>query len=271
MLDAFYGAAVTLPARNSPWLDWSNYDVTFFAAFDQVSTDAFPDSNHTGSLFGATTFIDARGGYFELGYAYVKDDEDIGRDYNNLGLSYTRRYLGLVSNSVRAIVNTGQTGPRDQRTADGVLLLMENSFITQNPYNVIPYVNLFAGIGRPQPAARAAAAGGVLFNTGILFQVDGLTGFPTLDATGNNTLGGAAGIDLLAGPNFNQQLIVEAAALYAFDDGAPRNAPGNQYGLGLRWQLPITNAYLIRCDVMHGWLENSRDISGVRGELRWKF
>ncbi|WP_146568219.1 hypothetical protein [Posidoniimonas corsicana] len=271
MLDAFWGAAVTLPARNNPWLDWSNYDITFFAAFDQVSTDAFANSLHTGSLFGATTFIEARGGYFEVGYAYAADDEDVGRDYHNLGLSYTRRYLGRVSNSVRAIINTGQSGPRDQRTADGVLLLMENSLITENPYYVIPYVNLFAGIGSPQPAARAAAAGGVLFNTGILFQSDALTGYPTLDATGNNTVGGSIGLDLLGAPNFDQQLIVEAAALHTFGDKATRNAPGPQYGLGLRWQLPITNAYLIRCDAMHGWLENSRDISGVRGELRWKF
>ncbi|TWT85846.1 hypothetical protein Pla123a_06530 [Posidoniimonas polymericola] len=271
MLDAFWGAAVTLPARNNPWLDWSNYDITFFTAFDQVSTDAFGNSLHTGSLFGATTFIEARGGYFEIGYAYVADDEDIGRDYHNLGLSYTRRYLGAVSNSVRVIVNEGQSGPRRQRTADGVLLLVENSLITQNPYNVIPYCNFFAGIGRPQPAARAAAAGGVLFNTGILFQSDALTGYPTLDASGNNTLGASIGLDLLAAPNFNQQLIVEAAALHTFDDDATRNAPGPQYGVGARWQLPITNAYLIRVDAMHGWLENSRDISGVRGELRWKF
>ncbi|MCA9241785.1 MAG: hypothetical protein KDA37_16360 [Planctomycetales bacterium] len=271
MLDAFWGGAVTLPARNSPWMDWSNYDVTFFAAFDQVSTDAFPGSAHTGSLFGATTFIEARGGYFEAGYAYVNDDEDIGRDYHNVGLSYTRRYFGRVSNSVRVIVNAGQEGARDQRTADGVLLLLENSLITENQYNVIPYLNVFAGIGRPQPAARAAAAGGVLFNTGILFQSDALTGYPTLDASGNNTLGASIGLDLLAAPRFDQQLIVEAAALHAFDNPATRNAPGDQYGFGLRWQLPITNAYLIRVDAMHGWLGNSRDISGVRGELRWKF
>ena len=115
------------------------------------------------------------------------------------------------------------------------------------------------------------AAGGVLFNTGILFQIDGLTGYPTLDATANNTVGASVGLDLLAAPNFQQQLIVEAAVLHAFDDDATRNAPGDQYGIGLRWQLPITTAYLIRVDAMHGWLQNSRDISGVRGELRWKF
>lgn len=270
MLDAFWGAAVTLPARNNPALDWSNYDITFFAAADQVSTDAFAGDNHAGSLLGATTFIEARGGYFEIGYAYVGDDRPADRDYHNLGVSYTRRYLGKVSNSVRVIVNAGQRGPKNLRTADGVLLLVENSLITSQPYNVIPYLNFFAGMGQPQPAARAAAAGGVLFNTGILFQVDGLTGYPTLDATAQNTVGAAAGIDLLA-PDFDQQLILEAAVLHANSRQAFRNAPGDQFGLGMRWQLPLTNAWLLRVDAMHGWLDNARDVSGVRGELRWKF
>ena len=35
------GAAATIPARNSPWLDWSNFDVTFFVGLDQVTSPAF--------------------------------------------------------------------------------------------------------------------------------------------------------------------------------------------------------------------------------------
>ncbi len=151
-----------------------------------------------------------------------------------------------------------------------MLLLCENSLISENPYNVIPYCNFFAGFGRPQPAARAAAFGDVLFNTGILFQVDGLTGYPTLDATGNDTFGAALGVDLL-GENFDQQLIVEAAALGVMGNDPNRNAAGDQYGIGARYQVPISNAHLLRFDAMHGWLDDSNNISGVRGEFRWKF
>lgn len=270
MLDAIWGAAVTVPAQNSPVLDWSNFDVTFFAGLDQVSSGAFPGENHAASLYGATTFIESQGGYAEVGYAFVEDRHGIGRSYHNLGVSYTRRYLNRVSNSVRVIVNAGQNGPRAQRTADGVLLLVENSLISKNPYNVIPYLNFFAGFGSPQPVARAGVFGGVLFNTGILFQADGLTGYPTLDPTGNNTAGAALGLDLLA-PNFDQQLIVEAAILRAYGDAATRSAAGNQMGIGMRYQLPLSNAHLIRADAMVGLLDNSRDISGARIEYRWKF
>lgn len=269
--DAFWGAAVSVPALNNPWLDWSNYDITLFAGFDQVSSDAFDQANSSAHVYGATTFIEARGGYFELGYGYLDDRHGVGRSYHNIAMSYTRRYANLISNSVRVIVNTGQNGPQADRTADGVLLLVENSFLTKNPYHVIPYVNFFAGFDRPQPLARAAAFGGVLFNTGILFQTDALTGFPTLDPTGNNTAGVAVGLDLLGKPDFDQQLIIEAAMLQAFGDAAGRNAPGNQYGVGVRWQLPITNATLIRADAMYGFLDNNRDISGARMEWRWKF
>ncbi len=270
MQDAMWGVAATLPARNNPRFDWSNYDITFFAAFDNVSTLAQPADEDAARLFGATTFIESRGGYFEIGYAFVDDTDGRGRSYHNIGTSYTRRYFNRVSNSLRAIINFGQDGPEDLRTADGVLLLCENSLISENPYHVIPYCNFFAGFGRPQPAARAAAFGDVLFNTGILFQVDGLTGYPTLDATGNDTFGAALGVDLL-GENFDQQLIVEAAALGVMGNDPNRNAPGDQYGIGARYQVPISNAHLLRFDAMHGWLDNSNNISGVRGEFRWKF
>lgn len=268
--DAMLGAAVTIPARNSPSLDWSNFDVTFFAAVDQVTSPAFAGSNAAANVFGTTTMIEAKGGYIEAGYAFLDDTTPLGRGYHNIGLSYTRRYLNLVSNSMRLILNTGQDGPQAARTADGVLVIAENSFLTPWPYNVIPYVNLFAGFDDPQSVARAGAAGGVLRNTGILFESDNLTGYPTLDATGNDTYGAAIGLDLLA-PDFSQQLILEAAVLQVFGDPAARNAAGDQYGLGLRYQVPITNAHLLRFDVMHGWLGETDDVTGARAEFRWKF
>jgi hypothetical protein len=268
--DAMIGAAATIPARNSPLLDWSNFDVTIFAAVDQVTSPAFAGSNAAANVFGATTFIEAKGGYIEVGYAFLDDTTAFDRSYHNVGLSYTRRYLNWVSNSVRLIVNAGQAGTLAERTADGTLLLVENSFLTPWPYNVIPYVNLFAGFDEPQSVARAGAAGGVLRNTGILFESDNLTGYPTLDATGNDTCGAAVGVDLLA-PEFTQQLILEAAVLQVFGDPALRTAPGDQYGIGMRYQVPITNAHLLRFDVMHGWFERTDDATGARAEFRWKF
>jgi hypothetical protein len=270
MEDAIVGVAATIPARNNPILDWSNYDVTFFAGFDQITSPAFDGSNAAANLFGVTTFIEAKGGYIEAGYAFLDDTTVFDRSYHNVGLSYTRRYLNLVSNSMRVILNAGQDGPDAARSADGVLLIAENSFLTPWPYNVIPYVNLFAGFNDPQSVARAGAAGGVLRNTGILFESDILTGYPTLDATANETCGAAIGVDLLA-PEYRHQLILEAAALQAFGDPAFRNAPGDQYGVGARYQVPISNAHLLRFDVMHGWLENADDLTGARAEFRWKF
>jgi len=266
--DAFVGAAITVPARNHPGLDWSNFDTTFFFGFDEITNNqAFNGDNEAANLVGFTTFIESRGGYIEAGYAFVDDGENLGRSFHSIGASYTRRYLGLLSNSVRVLVNTGQSGPQNSRQADGVLLLMENSFLTRNPYNVIPYANFFAGYGTPRSAARLQ---GPLKNTGINFESDLLTGFPILDDTGNNTYGAAIGVDLLGG-SFEQQLILEFAALQVFDEPASRVAVGDQYAVGARYQKPLNNSLIFRADVMHGWLDNSDDIFGGRIELRKKF
>lgn len=266
--DAFVGMAATIPARNNPWLDWSNFDTTFFIGFDEVTSNiAFEGDTRAANIVGFTTFIESKGGYIEAGYAFLDDAEQQDRSYHNVGLSYTRRYLNLLSNSVRMIANTGQEGPQDDRTADGLLLLMENSFLTRNPYNVIPYVNLFAGFGNPQSAARLQ---GPLKNTGINFESDLLTGYPTLDDSGNNTYGAAFGIDLL-GNAFEQQLILEAAALQTMDSPDSRIAQGDQYALGARFQKPLSHTLILRADAMYGFLENTRDITGARVELRRKF
>lgn len=268
--DALIGGAVTIPAKNSPWLDWSNFDVTLFGGFDRVSSGALGFDEDAGAVLGATTFVEARGGYFEAGYGFVDDQEGLGRSYHNVGLSYTRRYANLVSNSVRALFNAGQDAHGGRQTADGVLLLVENTFLTKNPYNVLPYFNVFAGFDRPQPLARAGVFGGVLFNTGILFQNDQLTSYPTLDSSGNNTYGAALGVDFLS-PEFSQQLIVEVAAVKTMGDPADRLAPGDQVGLGARWQKALSTATLVRADAMVGLRDNGDDVSGARVEWRWKF
>jgi hypothetical protein len=268
--DNVIGAAFALPARHNRFLDWSNYDATFFWACDQVTTDAFPGDNSAGEFFGTAWFIDAYDGYVEANYAFVNDDRNSARSYHNLSFAFTRRYLARVSNSVRYITNLGQALPDPEKTATGHLILLESSLISVYPNTFVPYFNLFYGQGRPQSLARAGIAGGVLNNVGINFENDGLTGYPTLDPTGHNAYGGAFGLNII-GANFGHQLILEVAALAATGSQNFRNAEGDQYALGMRYQKPLSNAWLVRTDHMYGWLRNAEDIRGSRVELRWKF
>lgn len=270
MEDAVAGVAWTIPARNSPQLTWSNFDTTFFVAVDQINSPAFGNDNNAADAFGTATFIEAYEGYIEAGYAYLDDTKNLGRSYHNATLGFTRRYYHRLSNSVRWIGNYGQEGDRDLRSADGNLILIENALISSTPYTVVPYFNVWCGVGRTQSVARAAGSGGVLRNTGINFETDGLTGFPTLDATGFNTYGGALGLNLL-GSNFQDQWVVEFAALGVHGSEQIRVASDNQYALGTRYQRPLSNRALIRTDLMYGWLLDQRDIAGVRVEFRWKF
>jgi hypothetical protein len=134
---------------------------------------------------------------------------------------------------------------------------------------LVPYFNLFAGFNKPQSLARAGAAGGVLVNTGILFETDNLTGFPTMDATGHDTYGGSLGIEYLF--DLHQQIVFEVSALNVMGDLKDRTAKGSQVGFGIRYQLPINNAWLIRADAMIASRDNDQDLFGIRGELRRKF
>jgi len=268
--DAFLGFAATIPARNSPRFDISNMDITFFAGYDQINSDAFPGDNSAAKIYGVASFIEANNGYWEIDYAFLEDRTSDDRSYHNIGIGFTRRFGRLLSNSTRIIVNAGQSDAQVENTADGVLLLSENSLITGAPSTVVPYFNFFAGFGRPQSAARAGQSGGILRNTGILFESDGLTGYPTLDATANDTFGCALGLNLL--PNdFSQQLVVEAALLGVMGDDPNRNSVGDQYGVGVRYQLPLTNALIFRTDAMYGFRRGDEDINGFRMELRHKF
>jgi hypothetical protein len=270
MEDAVSAVAWTIPARNNPNLGWSNFDATFFVGFDQLNSPAFGNDNNAADVFGTAWFIDAYEGYVEGGYAYLDDTKNLGRSYHNATLAFTRRYYHRLSNSVRWIGNFGQEGDRDLRTADGNLILIENALISSTPYTVVPYFNVWCGVGRTQSVARAAGSGGVLRNTGINFETDGLTGFPTLDATGFNTYGGALGLNLL-GSSFQDQWVVEFAALGTHGSEQVRVASDNQYALGTRYQRPLNNRALIRTDLMYGWLLDQRDIAGIRVEFRWKF
>lgn len=262
--DAFDGVAFGITARSIPRLDVSNTDITFFAGFDKVTTDAAPTDD--SKVFGVAGFADLLKGYAEYGYGYVAAEND-DLSYHNLTAAFTRRYrptstIGL-SNSVRLIGNIGQQGT--VKTADGLLVLVENSFHRRDPGFLVPYANFFAGFNTPQSLARAAGTGGVLNNTGINFESDGLTGYPTLDGRASDSYGAALGLEKLWG--ISRQVVVEGAVVQRMSD----SPLGNQYALGVRFQQPINNAWIFRADAMHGWRQGLNDVYGVRVELRRKF
>jgi hypothetical protein len=239
--DAITGFAFAIPARNSRRLGISN--------------------------------IEANEGYWEVGIGHIDGEGNFGElSFTSATVAFTRRYGGWLSNSVRGVWTFGQerNGNR-QQTADGFILLVENSLITAKPLTLVPYANLFAGLDRPQSLIRDAGAGGILKNTGILFETDGLTGFPKLDDSGQNTYGGAVGVQYLF--NLDQQIVVEAASVRVFEgDLEPgRPARGAQYGVGARYQLPLNRWLILRADAIHAWRDRDDDLSGVRSEIRAKF
>jgi len=273
--DAITGVAATLPGKNSAALGISNMDVTFFAGLNDVNTAGVRDrfgavAKNNVRVYGATAFIEANEGYWEVGYAYTDPRRELSdQQYNNLGVAFTRRYGGWLSNSVRLIHTFGQRpGAGTPVNANGTLLLIENSFVTSKPSTLVPYLNLFFGSGRPQSVARAVDAGGILKNTGINFETDGLTGFPKLNDTGNNAYGGAFGIQYLF--DLNQQLVFEVATVQT-RHGATAALPGREIGLGVRYQRPLDKAWIVRFDAMIADRANARDLSGIRVELRRKF
>jgi hypothetical protein len=268
--DAFDGAAFSITAKNIPSLDVSNTDLMFFTGFNKVTTAADPGDK--AKVFGLAGFADVQRGYLEYGYGYL--DADVkDHSYHNLTVAFSKRYHDHIANSVRLIGNFGQKGVAGVKTADGVLLLVENSLVptrhfawsTVNPLNFVPYFNFFAGFKNPQSLARGGDSGGVLRNTGITFESDGVTGYPTLDATARDSYGGAVGLEYLF--SLDRQIVVEAATVQRRGN----NTLGDQHSIGARYQHPFTKTWIIRFDAMKGWRQGQRDISGVRVEFRRKF
>jgi hypothetical protein len=276
--DAFTGAAVAIPALNSPALDISNMDFTFFVGVDKVTNPGIVDNDgvaadHNVNIYGAATFIEATEGYWEAGIAHLDGQSGLDdQSFTNVTLSFAKRYGGWLSNSSRVVYSFGQNRDNNaQQTADGAIFLIESSIITNKPSTWVPYINLFAGFDRPQSAARAGGAGGILKNTGINFETDGLTNFPKLDDSGQNTAGGAMGMEYLFG--LNRQLVVEAAAFQVIDgeNEVGRAARGDEYALGMRYQFPLNEAWIFRSDAMHGWRMEDENLAGLRFEIRRKF
>lgn len=275
--DAIGGAAFSIPARNSASLDISNFDVTFFGAFNDVTNPGVldDDGNLEGNdvnVYGVTAFLETLGGYWEVGYGALHGYNDReGLLAHFLTAAYSRRWYNTVSNSTRVLwnfTNIGDLklgGDNNDQNVDGFALISENSLITGLPSTLLPYANFFFGYNTPQPLVEDE---GILKNVGINFETDALTGFPKLDDTGSNTWGGALGLQYLF--DLDQQIVFEVAMVQPFDDPIA-GAEDPQYGFGVRYQLPISSAWLIRADATYQILQNDADNTGVRFEMRRKF
>ncbi len=268
--DAILGGAFTLPALNSPTLGLSNYDITFFGAFDNVDNASVVGvdgkvDNHAANLYGVTAFIDAFDGYIEAGYGLVQgyNCQD-GLLEHYLTAAYTRRFADSVSNSTRVFANFGDDNAGNE---GGYVIISENSIITSLPSTLLPYANVFVGFDSPKPLVDGNGAG-ILKNVGINFETDALTGYPKLDDTASNAWGGAIGLQYLF--NLDQQLVFEVAMVQPFkDDGI--GAKDAQYGIGARYQIPINRAWLFRADATYQFIESAEDNFGIRSEMRRKF
>lgn len=268
--DAILGGAISIPAKNSAALGLANFDITIFAAFDNVNNAGIigndRNDNDNANLFGITAFIDAFKGYIETGYGVIdgRDDQE-GLLTHFLTASYSRRYYNTVSNSTRVFANFGED---PEGNSDGLAIISENSLITGLPSTLLPYANAFIGFGNPQPLVDGFNAG-ILKNVGINFETDALTGYPKLDDTGSNAFGGAIGLQYLF--NLDQQLVFEVAMVQPFEnDGI--GAQDAQYGFGVRYQIPIDRAWLLRADATYQILEGGdEDNFGMRVEVRRKF
>ena len=269
--DAILGGAVSIPAKNSAMLGLSNFDITFFAAFDNVDNASLIEANgkidnDNASLFGVTTFIDAFNGYIEAGYAYLLGTgAQDGVQEHYLTAAYTRRYANTLSNSTRLFANYGDDNGKGG--GDGFAIISENSLISGLPSTFLPYANVFVGFGDPKPLVDGNNAG-ILKNVGINFETDALTGYPKLDDTASNAWGGAIGLQYLF--NLDQQLVFEFAMVQPFaDDGI--GAKNAQYAFGARYQIPIDRAWLFRADATYQIIDGAEDNFGIRTEVRRKF
>jgi hypothetical protein len=269
--DAILGGAVSIPAKNSASLGLSNFDVTFFAAVDNVDNAGIlgknEEDNHNANVYGVTAFIDAFSGYIETGYGLIqgRDDAVDGDLTHFVTAAYTRRYANTLSNSTRVFANFG-----DGEGDEGVAIISENSLISGLPSTLLPYANFFVGFNNPQPLVDGNGAG-ILKNVGINFETDALTGYPKLNDTGSNAFGGAIGLQYLF--DLDQQLVFELATVQPFGDVVPGIGVADpQYAFGVRYQIPLDKAWLFRADATYQITEGVDDDNfGIRAEVRRKF
>lgn len=269
--DVVRAVGFSIPAMNSRTFDISNMDMTFFWGWADVTTAVQNAAeNDLAQIFGTNIFIEALEGYFEVGYGYTDDESGNDGDYHNVALSFTHRWKDILSMSERVVWNFGQTPGilDDQLTADGYALFLEMSWQTSLPYTLVPYTNFFLGVDKPQGLAKA---NGLLENVGITFQGDALTNFQIMDNTGNDTWGGAFGIEYLF--DLDMQIVFELATVQIIGEANDpnRNLADAQYGAGFRFQKPLTSSLIFRADGNYIFQEGADERWGIRTEIRWKF
>jgi len=73
--------------------------------------------------------------------------------------------------------------------------------------------------------------------------------------------------------NLDQQLVFELATVQPFGDVIPGIGVATpQYAFGVRYQIPITKAWLFRADATYQITEGAdEDTFGIRAEIRRKF
>ena len=71
----------------------------------------------------------------------------------------------------------------------------------------------------------------------------------------------------LFGQDLGQQLTFEAAMVQPFGD----SSIPTQYGFGVRYQIALSRAWLLRADATYQLIEDGEDNFGFRMELRRKF
>ncbi len=259
------------------------------------------------NVYGVTTFMEANEGYYEFGYAYVDGRDklrltegiEIGnfdRDFHSITGAFSHRFGRTLSNSIRVVAAVGQKARQNidpsmcgrgggivdpiqcmERTANGVILLVENAFITSRPYTFIPYFNGFVGYDKPQSLMHDPAAGGILKNTGLAFEADALSGFPALDSSGHDAYGAAFGLQWLFG--LDKQLVVEVAGQNTYNNpfvvGGPEHgqARGAEAAVAFRYQMPLAAHFglILRLDGIYGYRAEQENVAGGKLELRMKF
>ena len=150
--DAILGGAVSIPAKNSAALGLANFDVTFFAAFDDVDNAGIigPGNDSNANLFGVTAFVDAFNGYLEGGYAVI----DATRTRASSPFRH-RRYTRRYATPSRTRPASSPIHDNPQGDSDGRRSSRRTASFTLE--HAAPYANFFVGFGNPNRWSMATA------------------------------------------------------------------------------------------------------------------
>ena len=68
---------------------------------------------------------------------------------------------------------------------------------------------------------------------------------------------------------FSDKLVLRMTRAQPVPEGS--SAAGDEYGLGVRYQRPLSKSWIFRADAMVAWRSQAQDLMGVRMEMRYKF